>query len=409
MTISPIRDTNGSLIGFSGIIRDITERKALEEQLRQTAKLESIGILAGGIAHDFNNLLVPILGNASFATNILPPDSPVRPMLNDVVSASQRAAHLTRQLLAYSGRGKFVIQAVDLSLLTLDIQGLIQTSIPRTVELKLDLPAGLPSLVADVAQVQQLIMNLVINAAEAVGDAPGTVTITTGVQEIDDQYINANPIAPGRYVFLEVRDTGSGMDEETIRKIFDPFFTTKFEGRGLGLAAVLGIVRGHKGSISVESNPGLGSIFKVLFPAAEEMAEPSEEREVSPEFAGSGVILVVDDEEGVRHTAAAVLKGRGYSILEASNGQEAIEIFQQHSSQIALVLLDLSMPIMSGEDCLRQLKQIKPDLLVLLSSGFSESEATHRFQASGIKDFLQKPYTAAHLIELVRSVLAGIA
>ena len=330
-------------------------------------------------------------------------------MLNDVVSASQRAAHLTRQLLAYSGRGKFVIQAVDLSVLTRDIQGLIQTSIPRTVVLKLDLPEGLPSVMADVAQVQQLIMNLVINAAEAVGDAPGTVAITTGVQEIDDQYISANPIAPGRYVFLEVRDTGSGMDEETIGKIFDPFFTTKFAGRGLGLAAALGIVRGHKGSISVESNPGRGSIFKVLFPAAEEMVEPSGEREVSPEFSGSGVILVVDDEEGVRKTAAAVLKSRGYSILEASNGQEGIEIFQQHSSQIGLVLLDLSMPIMSGEECLRKLKQIKPDLPVLLSSGFSESEATHRFQASGIKDFLQKPYTAARLIELVRTILDRIA
>ena len=260
ITASPIRDRRGEVVAISTTARDITEIKALEEQLRQAAKLESLGVLAGGIAHDFNNLLVGILGNASLVRDTLPPSSTVRPMLDSVIDASERAAVLTRQLLAYAGKGKFVIQPVDVSDLVRDMAKLVQASIPKSVVLRSRLAAGLPPVVADVAQLQQLIMNLVINAAEAIGDNPGSVTVTTGEQQIVDgetsgTTVGADPITPGRYVFFEVEDDGAGMDEATIAKIFDPFFTTKFTGRGLGLSAALGIVRGHQGFIQVASKP----------------------------------------------------------------------------------------------------------------------------------------------------------
>jgi PAS domain S-box-containing protein len=412
ITASPIRDRRGEVVAVSTSARDITGIKALEEQLRQAAKLESLGVLAGGIAHDFNNLLVGILGNASLIKNTLPPASPARPMLDDVIDASERAATLTRQLLAYSGKGKFVIQPVDVSDLVREMTRLVQASIPKSVELRLRFAPNLPPVVADVAQLQQLIMNLVINAAEAIGDHCGSVTVTTGEQQILDgetgeTTVGADPVTPGRYVFFEVEDNGAGMDEATIAKIFDPFFTTKFTGRGLGLSAALGIVRSHEGFMQVASNPGRGSTFKVLFPAAREKVAPRPVREVKHDLTGSGVILVVDDEELVRRIAATTLANLGYTILEAGNGQEAIELFQRNSSRIALVILDLSMPVMNGEECLARLKSIKPDVPVLFSSGFSETEAARRFQSAGVASYLQKPYTAQHLAELVKAALKG--
>jgi two-component system, cell cycle sensor histidine kinase and response regulator CckA len=299
ITASPIRDRQGKVVAISSTARDITEIKALEEQLRQAAKLESLGVLAGGIAHDFNNLLVEILGNASLMKNILPPTSRAGRMLDDVINAGERAATLTRQLLAYSGKGKFVIQPVDLSDLVREMTKLVQASIPKTVALRLRLASDLPAVVGDVAQLQQLIMNLVINAAEAIGDNPGSVTVTTGKQQIVDgetagTTVGADPVTPGRYVFFEVEDNGAGMDEATVAKIFDPFFTTKFTGRGLGLSAALGIVRGHEGFMQVASIPGRGSTFKVLFPAAQEKLAPRPSREVKDDLTGSGVILLVD-------------------------------------------------------------------------------------------------------------------
>jgi PAS domain S-box-containing protein len=411
ITASPIRDRHGEVVAISTTARDITEIKALEEQLRQAAKLESLGVLAGGIAHDFNNLLVGILGNASLARDALPTSSTVRPMLDSVIDASERAAVLTRQLLAYSGKGKFVIQPTDVSDLVRDMTKLVRASIPKSILLRPRLATGLPPVVADVAQLQQLIMNLVINAAEAIGDNPGSVTVTTGEQQIvngetSGNTVGADPITPGRYVFFKVEDDGAGMDEATIAKIFDPFFTTKFTGRGLGLSAALGIVRGHYGFIQVASSPGRGSMFKVLFPAAQEEIVPQPVHELKDDLTGSGIILLVDDEELVRRVAAAMLAQLGYTILEAANGQEAIELFQRNLSNIKLVILDLSMPVMNGEECLRRLRSIKPDVPVLLSSGFSETEAARRFQSAGVATFLQKPYTALHLGELVKSALS---
>ncbi|MCU1257900.1 MAG: sensor hybrid histidine kinase [Bryobacterales bacterium] len=412
ITASPIRDRRGEVVAISTSVRDITEIKVLEEQLRQAAKLESLGVLAGGIAHDFNNLLVGILGNASLVSDLLPPTSPARPMLDGVINAGERAAMLTQQMLAYSGKGKFVIQPVDISDLVREMTTLVQASVPKTVALRLRLAPGLPPVVADVAQLQQLIMNLVINGAEAIGDHPGSVTVTTGEQQTVDgesvgTTVGADPVTPGKYVFFEVQDNGAGMDGATIAKIFDPFFTTKFTGRGLGLSAALGIVRGHEGFMQVASSPGRGSTFKVLFPAAQEKITPPPVRVVNEDLSGSGVILLVDDEVLVRRIAATTLAHHGYTILEAGNGLEAIELFQRNSSRIALVVLDLSMPLMGGEECLSRLKSIKPDVPVLLSSGFSETEAARCFQSAGVASFLQKPYTAQQLAELVKAALSG--
>jgi two-component system, cell cycle sensor histidine kinase and response regulator CckA len=412
LTVSPVGG-NSSTPTASFIARDITERKGLEEQLRQTAKLESLGVLAGGIAHDFNNLLVGILGNASLVRDALPAVSQARPMLDDVVRASERAANLTRQLLAYSGKGKFVIQPVDLSNLARDMVSLIQSSIPRTVRLQLDLATDLPPVTADVAQMQQLIMNLVINAAEAIGDRPGAVTVTTSLEHFDEQssraFRSSDELKPGEYVSLEVQDNGSGMDEATIAKIFDPFFTTKFTGRGLGLSATLGIVRGHQGAIRVDSQPGEGSLFTVLLPAAQAKMPAVTAPEISQaDLKGAGAVLVVDDEEMVRRAAVVALEHCGYTVITASNGKIATDLFKKFSGRIVLVILDLSMPVMNGEECLRALKNIEPDVPVILSSGFSESDTIQRFREHTFSGFLQKPYTSGRLAEMAKVALSSV-
>ncbi len=398
-------------LSWVAFVVDLSERKELEARLRESQKLESIGLLAGGVAHDFNNLLTGIMGNASLAQELLPPASPVRPILDNVVRASERAADLTRQLLAYSGKGRFVVKPIHLSKLVREISSLLQTSVPKKVQFILNLDENLPPIDADSSQIQQLVMNLVINAAEAIGDNPGTVILATGAQELDETYIRKmllrEGVAPGKYVYLEVHDTGCGMDEETKDRIFDPFFTTKFTGRGLGLAAVLGIVRGHRGDIRVYSEPGKGSTFKVLLPAS---ASHFQERAPTPRqhrLEGMGTILVVDDEEVVRQAAKAALERYRYEVVLAENGLHAVEILQRMSQEIALVLLDMTMPVMSGEEALERFREIRPDIRVIVSSGYNEVEAIRHFTGKGIAAFIQKPYTSAQLAEKVKSVLEG--
>jgi two-component system cell cycle sensor histidine kinase/response regulator CckA len=395
--------------GLALFARDITERKRFNEQLRQTQKLESLGVLAGGVAHDFNNLLVGILGNSSLAADALPRGNPARAMLEEVVTAAERAADLTRQLLAYSGKGRFVIELLDLSSLVEEITMLVQASIARTVQLRLDLTKGLPPIEADAGQMQQLLMNLVINGAEAIGDRPGTVTVATGLIEVDEPYLRGMllhaEISPGPYVFAEVQDTGVGMDQQTVAKIFDPFFTTKFTGRGLGLAAALGIVRGHKGAIKVYSTPGRGTTFKLLFPAAIGKTVTRENGTVNQELLGEARVLVVDDEQIVRRAAKMTLERYGYSVVLAENGERALEILRESPLAFDVVLLDLNMPVLSGEDTLREMRKIRPNLPVILSSGFNEVEAIRRFQGKGLSGFVQKPYTAATLAHSVKAAL----
>ena len=270
ITIDPMLDSDGKLHGGVAIVTDITERKLLDQQLRQSQKLESIGLLAGGVAHDFNNLLMGILGNASLALDSLQDAGRTGELLRDVVRASERAADLTRQLLAYAGKGRFVVGAVDLSRLIQDLEPLIHSSISRKVRLTLNLEPGLPAIQADKTQIEQVVMNLIVNAGEAIQDDAGSITVTTALRGASAEELGAfltEHKVEGSYVVLRVRDTGSGMDEETQKRIFDPFFSTKFLGRGLGLSAAFGIVRGHKGAIKVTSAPGQGTDFEVLFPA----------------------------------------------------------------------------------------------------------------------------------------------
>ena len=391
------------------------ERRSLEEQIRQSQRLESLGLLAGGVAHDFNNLLTGILGNASLALDVLDPPEPARSMLENVIHASERAADLTRQLLAYAGKGRFFVRPVNVSSLVRDISELMRTSIPRKVEFDLRLQDDVPPVEADSTQIQQLVMNLVLNAGEAIGEHTGTVEIITRLEEIQTNEgrkpDGAADLRPGRYVCIEVRDNGCGMDEATQSQIFDPFFSTKFTGRGLGLAAALGIVRSHNGHISVKTTPGKGSEFRVYLPVVES-GVPShhnqEHGQPNQNLAGAGTILIIDDEEVVRTTARSALERYGYKVYEARNGVDGVELFDKRKSDIALVLLDLTMPGMSGEETHGCLKKIRKDVLVIVSSGYDEMEASRRFAGQGVSGFLKKPYTAEILAERIKECLGKI-
>jgi PAS domain S-box-containing protein len=409
LTISPIHDKTGQVVGVSHVARNITEQKRSAEQLRQTQKLESLGILAGGIAHDFNNLLTGILGNASLLTDLLPPYTSEWRSAEQIADAAERAAKLTQQMLAYSGRGRFVVEPVNISKHVRDIAALVQSSIPKSVELKLQLSEHPPLVEADTAQLQQLVMNLVINGAEAIGPEGGSLAVVTRPLFVTEEDIRElrlpEDLHAGLYAEIEVRDTGCGMDEATLSKIFDPFFTTKFTGRGLGLAAVQGIVRGHKGAIKVYSTPGVGTTFRVLLPAsASAQAVTTHQAGVMPELNGSGTVLVVDDEPVVRSTAKIALERVGYRVVLATNGGEAVDLFSSIAADVTLVLLDMTMPGLSGEETMERLRRIRPDVAIMVSSGFSEAEALRRFSNMGLAGFLQKPYSVRTLAEKVKSV-----
>jgi CheY-like chemotaxis protein len=373
------------------IAGDVTERRRLEEQFRESQKFETIGTLAAGVAHDFNNLLTGILGNASLILGELPPTSPFRDRLDDIVRSSQRAAELTRQLLAYSGKARHYMQRTELSSMVEGFRGLIESAVPKQVSLSVKLAAGLPPIEADASQVEQIILNLVSNAAEAIGDNAGEIHVETRMGK-------------GGAAALEVRDTGTGMDAETKSRIFDPFFTTKFTGRGLGLAAVAGIVRAHKATIEVTSAPGQGSTFHVSFPAAQPVLVPQAVATQAGPSAGSITVLVVDDEEVVRRTAEATLQIRGYRVLLASDGQEAIDKVRRHP-EIGVVLLDFTMPVMSGEEAIDGILEAHPELRVIVSTGYDHREAAARFSEKAVAAYLQKPYTSRQLAEKIASVL----
>ena len=343
-------------------IEDVTEIRRAEEHLRQSQKMEAIGYLAAGVAHDFNNLLTGILGNASLLLSALPQNDTRRKLIDNVISGGERAADLTRQLLAYAGKGRFYLERVDLSDAVMQVSGLSHSSIPHNVQLRLDLDKDLPLLLVDKGQMQQVAMNLIINAAEAIGKAAGTILVRTGRQTVTgplpDLHPN-QPLACGEYVFLEVQDDGIGMDEQTICRIFDPFFTTKFTGRGLGLAAVLGAVRQQKGAVQVRSVPGRGSSFRVLFPATERPLEVNEPA-IPENLRGAGTILVVDDEEMIRSFTMSALERYGYTVLLAPDGREGIRLFEERSNDIGLVLLDVAMPGIDGLETMERIREIRP-------------------------------------------------
>jgi CheY-like chemotaxis protein len=313
-------------------------------------------------------------------------------------------------MLAYSGHGRFVVQAISLSRLIEDMSPVLESIVGEHVAISYRLTPDLPPTHADATQLRQVIVNLVSNASDAIGAKDGLVSISTGAVQLDRRYLNDtfldDDLPEGLYVYVDVSDTGVGMDLQTKKRIFDPFFSTKFAGRGLGLAAVLGIVRGHHGALKVYSEPGKGSTFKVLLPYADAPVESAPPQPFGVgAWRGSGVILVVDDEEAVRTVARRILERFGFEVITAADGQEGVDVFQQHADRIVAVLLDVTMPVMDGEQAYRELRLIKPDVRVVLSSGFSEQDATTRFAGKGLAGFIQKPYRATALVELLQSVL----
>ena len=350
-----------------------TVRKELELQVQHAEKLKSLGVLAGGIAHDFNNLLAAVIGFADLALENLPADAPARPHIEEVLTVGERAAELTKQMLAYSGKVRFEARVLDLHEVVVKLDSLMRAAVSKKAVLRYDLAEDLPAVEADASQIQQVLMNLVTNASDAIGKSDGVINVKTAVMAADRDYLaqtcllsqrgSDEELPEGDYVYLEVRDTGCGMDRDTIGKIFDPFFTTKFSGRGLGLSAVLGIVRGH------------------------------------------GTILVVDDEEDVRKMATKTLEKHGFSVVTATDGRDAVEVFQSSGDMIDAVLLDVTMPHMDGEETSIELRRIRPDVKIILSSGYHEQDAIQQFVGQTGTVFLQKPYRSMKLVELVHEVL----
>ncbi len=401
------------LVDITDRVESEKQRRSMEEQMRQAQKLESLGVLAGGIAHDFNNLLMGILGNVDLALDDLSPASPARRSLDSIETAAKRAADLCRQMLAYSGKGRFVLEKISINELVDEMSHLLEVSISKKVALRLELAEDLALIEADATQIRQIIMNLITNASESMNDESGVISISTGTMECDEAYLASDYIGEtppaGKYCFFEVSDTGCGMDKSTLDKIFDPFFTTKFTGRGLGMSAVLGIVRGHNGSLRVYSEPGKGTTFKVLFPALETKGGLSKKTE--PMRLGDdmleGTVLIVDDEPTVLDVGEQILQRAGMATLTACDGIEALNIFKEQYMEIDCVILDLTMPHMDGQETFRELRRIRKDVRVLLSSGYNQQEVTQRFVGKGLAGFIQKPYRAASLIEAVKSVLSN--
>jgi two-component system cell cycle sensor histidine kinase/response regulator CckA len=409
----PVLAANGQVEAVAGSTRDVTERIRAEEQererqaqLRDSARLESLGVMAGGIAHDFNNLLVGILGNASLLAETA--QASERAIANEIVLAAERAAELTRQMLAYSGKGRFVIEVLDLNTLIRENLTLLRASLSRSVSVKLELGCEECFVEADRTQIHQVIMNLLINASEAVGDRPGEVAIRTALIERRDSRFSAHlhtVVAAGSYALLEVQDNGVGMAPETLKKIFDPFFTTKFTGRGLGLAAVLGIVKGHHGDIDVGSQPGVGTTIRIFLPASERAGSSRQGPDpVAVVRAPNQTVLVVDDEAIVLKTAAAALERGGFRVLAATNGAEALDVLRADAN-ISIVILDLTMPVMTGEQALPLIRAAYPEIPIILSSGYNEAEISRRFASAGIAGVLQKPYTVSAVISKVTQAL----
>ncbi len=413
-----MHNERGEFLGITGTASDITQSKRMEEerlnlerQVQHSQKLESLGVLAGGIAHDFNNLLMGILGNADLAMDVLPPVSSARGNITEIVKASKRAAELAKQMLAYSGKGRFIIEAISLNEFVEEMSDLLKVSISKKASLQYHFAQNLPFFEGDATQIRQVIMNLITNASEAIGDKSGVVALTTGEMYCDRNYLDniskafpssLNELMPeGVYVYLEVSDTGCGMDAQTIQKVFDPFFTTKFTGRGLGLSAVLGIVRGHRGVMNVYSELGKGTTFKVLFPASQSALEAKagrpKETAVDNDWQGSGTVLLVDDEEIIQTTGKEMLERIGFSVLTASDGEEALRILKQSDNGIDCILLDLTMPRMNGEECFREIRKIKNNVRVILSSGYNEQDVIQRFAGKGPAGFIQKPYQMDNL------------
>ncbi|MFV9503163.1 MAG: response regulator [Oscillochloridaceae bacterium umkhey_bin13] len=412
---NPIFDEEHQLIGAVNVLVDISAHKAAEEERRifeskiqHAQKLESLGVLAGGIAHDFNNLLTAMLGYASLAALDLPSDSQASQMLHEIEAAAQRAADLARQMLTYAGRNTFAPQALRLDQLVADLARLLETVVSKRATLQMDLTPV--TITGDQSQIGQVVMNLITNAAEALDDRPGSVSIRTGLIEADAALLKTavipGNVEPGRYACIEVIDTGSGMDTATLNRIFELFYSTKFTGRGLGLAAVLGIVKSHGGTITVTSTPGVGSQFRVLFPATDGSVHHDGPAQTIAPARLQGTVLVIDDDASVRGFVRRVLERAGLHIHEAASGREGLDTFAAKYTQIDAVILDLTMPDLGGHEVLRTLRAIHPEVAVLIISGYSAQEVTNRL-TEPVDALLQKPFRPSELLAQVQWLLRG--
>ncbi|MBP6673024.1 MAG: PAS domain S-box protein, partial [Bacteroidetes bacterium] len=415
--ISAIGDTmyndHGEPLSMSGICIDITNRKLSEEAMLNAQKLESIGTLAGGIAHDFNNLMNSVLGQSALALHKLPKENPAVGNIQKAIKSSERVADLTKQLLAYSGKGKFFIDEIDLNALVHENIQMLELSISKTTELRLHLCADGARIVCDSSQVQQVLMNLIINGNEAVVPNPGMITVRTDIITLDrdtHEYskFTAVPLPAGRYVMLQVSDTGCGMPQETLSKIFDPFFSTKFTGRGLGLAAVLGIVKGHHGGLRITSEVGKGTMFEILFPfAVHTKANNDAERKSMPAIHGEGrTILAIDDEPSVIELLEDTLSASHFTVISTVDPEKGIEIYRAQHQQISLVILDYSMPKLNGKAAFEELRKIDSTVKVLLCSGYSEEETMSGFTSARPSGYFQKPYDTDELVQKVAAIIS---
>jgi len=395
---------------ISGQVQAEAEKQDMEKKVAHVQRLESLGVLAGGIAHDFNNILAGIMGNAELAELNAAENIPVNQELKNIVTSSARAADLCKQMLAYSGQGAMVREALSLSSLVEETVQLIDVSISKNISLSFDLHSPLPAIFADKTQMQQIIMNLMTNASEAIGEeSAGDIHVISGVvhagrKELDSPYLEEKQ-PEGEYVFLEVRDSGCGMDGEVLQKMFDPFFTTKFTGRGLGMSATLGIVRSHHGAIQVESDPGQGTSFRILFPVHPESACDAVPLDGGPlEAAGELTILVIDDEVMVRAIVEKMLNKLGCKVLLAADGEEGIQCYRESRARIDVVLLDMTMPKMGGKETLIKLREIDAEIPVIICSGYQNENVSEQFESSPPAAFLQKPFSLKSLQGIVNTI-----
>lgn len=401
---------NGNIVALILISTDITEQKQTEAAMYQMQKLESLGILAGGVAHDFNNLLSVMLMQLSLAVTKLPSDHPAKINLTRTLKAAERATELTRQMLNYAGRSPTETKQLNLNDLIADNIHLFSASISKNVRLTAELSDTLPLMLGDRGQLQQLIMNLIINSADAIGGKPGDIRVITKLRTLTEEAIAQSEwigtqLTTGHYLQLEVQDTGCGMDAQTLRKIFDPFFTTKFTGRGLGLASVIGIVRAHKGVLHVASIVDQGTTFTILFPIVTARL-PISDNMTPPSFVGAGeLVLVIDDEEPVCTSMAEILHEAGLRVLTATDGVTGLRLFGEYRHELRMVLLDLAMPGMSGEEVFHQLLATDAHIPILLVSGYSETDVMERFVNKQLAGFIQKPYTSAVLLQHIQAHL----
>ncbi|UCE83964.1 MAG: PAS domain S-box protein [Deltaproteobacteria bacterium] len=401
------RDGEGNLVGSVINLRDVTERKKLESQLQQAQKMEAVGTLAGGVAHDFNNLLQAVQGYAELALMGKRKDEPGYREVQEIVRAARRGGELTQQLLAFSRKAESNLRPTDLNHEVKNIKRLLERTIPKMIDIELDLQENLKAVNADPAQIEQILMNLAVNAKDAMSEE-GKLTIATRKVTLDETYCRTHTDAkPGEYVMLSITDTGYGIARETMDRIFEPFYTTKGvgEGTGLGLAMVYGIVKNHGGYVMCSSEPGAGATFEIYLPAIEKMVEPIDDEVIEPQQGGGETILLVDDEDFIRELGKEMLERFGYNLVTATNGEGALEIYRQRNGEIDLVILDLIMPGIGGKRCLEELLEIDPQVRVVIASGYSFNVLTREAPKAGVSGFINKPYDMRQMLKVVRGVL----